>query len=131
MTEALLSSVERRVAVIGASNDRRKYGNKAVRAFRAQGYVVYPINPHEVAVEGVTAYPTITDVPGPVEMATMYVPPEIGMTVIDDLARKGVKEVWFNPGSESPALLARAAALGLQAIEACSISGIGDTPGKY
>jgi predicted CoA-binding protein len=121
----------RRVAVIGASNDRRKYGNKAVRAFRAQGYTVYPINPHEVAVEGVPAYPTIIDVPDAVEMATMYVPPEIGMTVIEDLARKGVKEVWFNPGSESPELVARASALGLQAIEACSISSIGDSPGKY
>jgi predicted CoA-binding protein len=121
----------RRVAVIGASNDRRKYGNKAVRAFRAQGYTVYPINPHEVAVEGVPAYPTIIEVPDAVEMATMYVPPEIGMTVIEDLARKGVKEVWFNPGSESPELVARASALGLQAIEACSISSIGDSPGKY
>ena len=121
----------RRGAVIGASNDRRKYGNKAVRAFRAQGYTVYPINPHEVAVEGVSAYASITDVPDAVEMATMYVPPEMGMTVIDDLARKGVKEVWFNPGSESPELVARASALGLQAIEACSISGIGDSPGKY
>jgi uncharacterized protein len=121
----------RRVAVIGASNDRRKYGNKAVRAFRAQGYTVYPINPHEVVVEGVPAYPTIIEVPDAVEMATMYVPPEIGMTVIEDLARKGVKEVWFNPGSESPELVARASALGLQAIEACSISSIGDSPGKY
>ena len=58
----------------------------------------------------------------------MYVPPEIGMAVVEDLARKGVKEVWFNPGSESPALVARATALGLAAIEACSIVGIGDSP---
>ena len=48
--------MRRRVAVIGASNDRRKYGNKAVRAFQAQGYVVYPINPHEVAIEGLPAF---------------------------------------------------------------------------
>ena len=121
----------RRVAVIGASNDRRKYGNKAVRAFRAQGYIVYPINPHEASVEGVAAYAKVTDVPEPVEMATMYVSPEIGLTVVDDLARKGIKEVWFNPGSESPALVARARALGLEAIEACSIFGIGDSPAKY
>jgi len=121
----------RRVAVIGASNDRRKYGNKAVRAFLSQGYVVYPINPHETSVEGIVAYATVTDVPEPVEMATMYVPPEVGLTVVDDLARKGIKEVWFNPGSESDALVARAKALGLEPIEACSISGIGDSPGKY
>ncbi len=123
--------MRRRVAVIGASNDRRKYGNKAVRAFQAQGYVVYPINPHEVAIEGLPAFARVTDVPEPVEMATIYVPPEIGITIVDDLARKGVKEVWFNPGSESPALLARARALGLAPIEACSIMGIGDSPTKY
>jgi len=121
----------RRVAVIGASNDRRKYGNKAVRAFQTQGYTVYPINPHEAAVEGLPAYAKVTDVPDVVDMATMYVGPEIGMIVVDDLAQKGVREVWFNPGSESPALLARAKALGLEPVEACSILGIGDSPAKY
>jgi predicted CoA-binding protein len=123
--------MSRRVAIIGASNDRRKYGNKAVRAFRAQGFTVYPVNPHETLVEGLRTYPTVLDVPEAVEMATMYVPPEIGLAVVDDLARKGVKEVWFNPGSGSPALVARAKALGLTAIEACSIIGIGDSPAKY
>jgi predicted CoA-binding protein len=123
--------MSRRVAVIGASNNRRKYGNKAVRAFRAQGFIVYPVNPHEGMVEGLKAYPTVLDVPEAVEMATMYVPPDIGLTVVDDLARKGVKEVWFNPGSESPSLVARAKALGLTTVEACSIIGIGDSPAKY
>ena len=110
----------RHVAVIGASNDRRKYGNKAVRAFRAQGYTVYPINPHETSIEGLLAYAKVTDVPGPVEMATMYV-----------LARKGVTKVWFNPGSESAALVARAKALGLAPVETCSIVAIGDSPANY
>jgi uncharacterized protein len=121
----------RRVAVIGASNDRRKYGNKAVRAFRAQGYTVYPINPHETSVEGLVAYAKVTDVPGPVEMATMYVPPGIGLTIVDDLARKGVTKVWFNPGSGSAALVARAKALGLAPVEECSIVAIGDSPANY
>jgi uncharacterized protein len=121
----------RRVAVIGASNDRRKYGNKAVRAFRAQGYTVYPINPHETSIEGLVAYARVTDVPEPVEIATMYVPPEVGLTVVDDLARKGVTKVWFNPGSESAALVARAKALGLAPVEECSIVAIGDSPANY
>jgi uncharacterized protein len=121
----------RRVAVIGASNDRRKYGNKAVRAFRAQGYTVYPINPRETSIEGLVAYARVTDVPEPVEIATMYVPPEVGLTVVDDLARKGVTKVWFNPGSESAALVARAKALGLAPVEECSIVAIGDSPANY
>ena len=121
----------RRVAVIGASNDRRKFGNKAVRAFTAQGYDVVPVNPHETSIEGLTTYASVLEVPGTIDMATMYVPPEIGALVVEELARKQIPEVWFNPGSESPALVSRAQALGLSVIEACSILGIGDSPGRY
>ena len=123
--------MSRRVAVIGASNDRQKYGNKAVRAFAAQGYDVVPVNPHETSIEGLATYPSVIAVPGTIDMATMYVPPEVGLQVIEDIARKKIPEVWFNPGSESSALVARAQALGLNAIEACSIMGIGDSPGRY
>jgi predicted CoA-binding protein len=121
----------KRVAIIGASNDRRKYGNKALRAFKAQGYDVVPINPEAAEVEGLRAYPSILDVPGPIDMATFYVPPEIGLEVIDGVARKGVSEVWFNPGSESDALVSRARGLGLRPILACSIMGIGESPGRF
>lgn len=119
------------VAVIGASNDRRKFGNKAVRAFRAHGDTVYPVNPHEAAVEGLPAYRSVLDIPGAIDTATMYVPPEVGEPLLEELARKGVGEVWLNPGSESPALVARARVLGLTVIEACSIVGIGDSPSRY
>ena len=96
--------------MIGASNDRRKFGNRAVRAFRQQGYTVIPINPHEREVEGLKAYASVLDVPGPIDMASFYVPPEIGEQVIDEVAQKGIAEVWLNPGSESDALIARARA---------------------
>jgi predicted CoA-binding protein len=122
------SSAPRRVAVIGASSDRRKFGNKAVRAFLRQGYDVVPINLHEPHVEGLTAYRSVLDVPGPIDMATMYVPPEVGLEIIGEIAQKGIREVWLNPGAESPALVARAQALGLDPIEACSIVGIGEVP---
>ena len=118
----------RRVAVIGASIDRRKFGNRAVRAFVRQGYDVVPINPHETNIEGLATYRSVLDVPGPIDMATVYVPPETGLTLIGEIAQKGIREVWLNPGAESPALVAAAQALGLTPIEACSIVGIGETP---
>src|SRR6185436_6658138 len=96
------------VAVIGASTDRRKFGNRAVRAFRQQGYTVVPINPHETQVEGLAAYASVLDVPGPIDMASFYVQPEIGEQVIADVARKGITEVWLNPGCDSDELIARA-----------------------
>jgi len=116
------------VAVIGASSDRRKFGNRALRAFREQGYTVVPINPHETEVEGVRAYASVLDVPGAIDMASFYVPPEIGVQVIDEIARKGIAEVWLNPGAESDALIARARSLQIQPIVACSIVSIGENP---
>ena len=116
------------VAVIGASNDRHKFGNRAVRAFQRQGYTVVPINPHEAEVEGLRAYASVLDVAGPIDMATFYVPPDVGEAVLDEIARKQIPEVWLNPGAESDALIARAQALHLQPILACSIVGIGENP---
>src|SRR5580765_2407413 len=116
------------VAVIGASNDRRKFGNRAVRAYQQQGHTVVPINPHETEVEGLKAYASILDVPGTVDMASLYVQPEIGEQVIADVAAKGVREVWLNPGADSDEVIARAKALGIQPIVACSIVAIGQNP---
>ena len=119
------------VAVIGASSDRGKFGNKALRAFASRGYTVIAINPHEQMIEGHRAYATVLDVPGAVDMATVYVQPDVGVRVMEDLAAKGVPEVWLNPGADAPEVVARAAELGLKTIQACSIIGIGDSPSRY
>lgn len=116
------------VAVIGASNARHKYGNKAVRAYLRQGWTVYPVNPTETTVEGLKVYPTLADVPGPVDRVSMYVPPAVGVTLLDAVKAKGAPELFLNPGSESDELLARATALGLEPIQACSIVDIGERP---
>jgi predicted CoA-binding protein len=116
------------VAVIGASNNRRKFGNRALRAYRDQGYTVVPINPHEAEVEGLKAYPSVLDVPGPIDMASFYVPPEVGEEIIGDIARKQIAEVWLNPGAESDELIARARALSIKPIVACSIVALGRNP---
>lgn len=118
------------VAVLGASSDRTKFGNKAVRAFVRQGHTVIPIHPREAEIEGLKAYASILDVPGSVDMATFYLPPAVGERVIEDVAKKGVTEVWINPGAESAGLVARAKALGLNPIVACSIRGVGEDPSE-
>ena len=119
------------IAVIGASRDRRKYGNKAVRAFRNQGHTVIPIHPSAGEIEGERAYPSVLNYPGGVDEATLYVPPDIGVQILDEVARKGIKTVWLNPGADAPAVVARAKALGLEPIVACSILGAGESPGDY
>jgi len=119
------------VAVIGASSNRSKFGNKALRAFLQQGYTVFAINPNEAGVEGQTTFASVLDVPGPIDMATVYVQPDAGVKVMEEIARKGIREVWLNPGADAPEVVARAEELGLKTIQACSIIGIGDTPSRY
>jgi hypothetical protein len=119
------------VAVIGASTNRHKFGNKALRAFRAQGYTVVPINPHAPEVEGERAYRSVLDYPGPIDEATLYVPPAVGVRVVEEIARKGIETIWLNPGADGPEVIARARAHGLTPRIACSILGIGEMPGRY
>ncbi len=116
------------VAVIGASSNRSKFGNKALRAYARQGFKVLAINPNEKEVEGHRTYPTVLDVPGPIDIATVYVPPHIGIKVLGQLAEKGIPEVWLNPGADGDAVVARARELGLNIIQACSIIAIGELP---
>lgn len=116
------------VAVIGASSAPYKFGNKAVRAYLRQGWTVYPVNPNEKTIEGLTAYPTIGDIPGKVDRVSVYVPASVGITLLEAIKAKGPAELFLNPGSESDALIERATALGLDPIQACSIVDIGERP---
>jgi uncharacterized protein len=116
------------VAVIGASSERAKYGNRAVRAYLRQGWTVYPVNPKEKTVEGLASYARITDIPVPVDRATLYVPAEMGRTLLAGIKQKGVHELFVNPGAESDELVAEAERLGLDPIFACSIVDIGERP---
>jgi uncharacterized protein len=119
------------VAIIGASSDRRKFGNKALRAFQHQGHTVIPVNPNEKEVEGLPAVASVLDISGQVDVATFYVPPDVGVRVLDDVARKKIPEVWLNPGADTDAVIARARALGIEPIVACSIIAVGENPYDY
>lgn len=113
------------VAVIGASSDRTKFSNKSVRAHLKAGYTVYPVHPRETEIEGLPVYRSVRDVPEPLDRVTLYIPPGAGTLIIEDIAKKKPKELFFNPGSESPALLEQARSLGLNGIQACSIVDLG------
>lgn len=119
------------VAVIGASNQHEKFGNKAVRAYLAHGHSVYPVNLREAVVEGLKAYRSILDVPVDLDATLVYVPPEVTLRLLPAIARKGPGELYLNPGSEDDAVLARAAELGLEPVLACAIVAIGDRPSNY
>jgi uncharacterized protein len=116
------------VAVLGASNDRSKFGNKAVRAYLQQGFTVFPVNPKESTIESLPCFASIKDLPAPPNLVSVYLPPPIVLKLLPDIAAKGCDELWLNPGTESEEVLAAAAELGLNVVQSCSILAVGLSP---
>lgn len=116
------------VAILGASTDRSKFGNKAVRAFAQRGFRVFPVNPKEPVVEGLPAFKSIAEVPERPNWVSVYLPPPVLLKVLPDIAARGCDELWLNPGTESDEVLAEAGRLGLNVVQACSILGVGVSP---
>ena len=122
---------QRSVAVIGASTDRSKYGNKSVRAPLREGWTVYPVNGRGGEVEGLDAYASLEDVPAELDRVTLYLPAERGMVVLPSIAATRPAEFFVNPGAESDDLIAEARRLGLEPILACSIVDVGASPAEF
>ncbi|MDG2381817.1 MAG: CoA-binding protein [Pirellulaceae bacterium] len=120
------------VAIVGASSDREKYGNKSVRAHLRQGYEVYPINPKAGTIEGLPVYRSLAELPvQSLDRISLYVSPEIGQQLLTQIAAIDCQELWFNPGSESEAVLEQARRLGLEPIVGCSIVDLGSRPEEF
>jgi predicted CoA-binding protein len=117
------------VAIVGASNNRGKFGNKAVRAHLQEGYAVYPVNPNETQIEGLPVFRDIREVPVRPERISVYVHPPVLLKLLPAIAARGCDELWLNPGTESEEVLAEAERLGLNVVQACSIMGVGVSPG--
>jgi hypothetical protein len=119
------------VAILGASADRSKFGNKSVRAHLQAGYEVFPVNPKGGQIEGLAALKSLADVPGQLMRISVYLPSRIGLAILDEIANKGCDELWFNPGSESDDLLRKAELMGLKPIAGCSIVELGVSPSQF
>jgi predicted CoA-binding protein len=118
----------KRVAILGASSDPNKFGNKAVRAYARRGWEVIPVNPRETHVEGIACVSDLSEVDGPLDRISVYLPPKIGIGLLESIRDAGAAEVWFNPGAESAELARRAEELELAAVYGCSIVDIGESP---
>ena len=116
------------IAIIGASANPQKFGNKAVRAYLQQGWTVHPVNPKEATIEGLPAYKAVREISGVVDEASLYLSPHLVPAVLHELKAKGIKKVWLNPGTESEDAVELAEELGLEAVVACSIVGVGVDP---
>jgi predicted CoA-binding protein len=103
-------------AVVGASSNREKYGNKVLRAYQQHHRKVFPVNPNEAEIEGLPAYPDLASLPEPVDGVSIITRPEVTEKVLEQAAAAGIRNVWMQPGAENDRVLKRAEELGLNAI---------------
>jgi len=104
-------------AVVGATTVRAKYGNKVLRCYLQNGKTpVYPVNPRGGLIEGLTAYPTLADLPAPARAISIITPPAITEGIVEDAARLGIRHLWMQPGAENRRALQLAEQHGLECI---------------
>lgn len=101
----LLADPETTVAVVGATDHPEKYGGIVYRSLKASGFRVFAVNPRRATVDGDPAYPALAGLPEEPTLVVFVVPPEAGLAVLETADRLGYRQVWFQPGAESPEIV--------------------------
>jgi predicted CoA-binding protein len=117
-----------RAAILGASTDPAKFGNRAVHAYRRRGWQVIPVHPTATEVAGLACVRSLSEISDPLDRILVYLPPAVALPLLPQIAARAAGEVWFNPGSESLEIRQRATELGLPAVFGCAIVDIGEVP---
>jgi len=118
-------------AVLGASQNRSKFSNKAVRAFLEAGWTVFPIHPRESEVEGIACFVSVVSLPTVPTVISVYVPPAILLGELEMIAARGCGELWLNPGSHTSEVLDEASRLGLRVVLDCTLFRLGRRPEEF
>lgn len=105
-----------RFAVVGASSDRAKFGNKVLRCYLQNGRDAVPVHPKEPEVEGRAAFRSLAEIPGGVGAVSVITPPPVTEKVVEEAGRLGIRHLWMQPGAESDAAVRRARELGIDVI---------------
>lgn len=97
---------QKKFAIVGATDDTKKYGHEIFKNLKSRGYEVYPVNPRLKELEGTKCYPSLSDIPVKVEIVDFVVPPEVTEQILKECKRLGLDCIWLQPGSESEAAIA-------------------------
>lgn len=103
-------------AVVGASRDPSKIGYRVVDAYRQAGREVYPVNPHADEIANLTAWRSLDAAPQPIHGVSVITQPTLAEFIVELAAGLGIGNIWFQPGAESDAAVARAEELGMNCI---------------
>jgi hypothetical protein len=117
MQQLITDFIGRRIwAVVGASQDQTKYGNRIFRTLREAGYTVYPVNPKGGQLDGDTVYSSLADLPQPPQVVDLVVPPAVTEQVVQEAHELGLSRVWMQPGAESEAAIEYCHEHGIQVV---------------
>lgn len=105
-----------KIAIIGATDNQEKYGYKITKMLLGAGFTIYPINPNRKEVLGLKTYPTLSSLPSKVDIANFVVPPNVSLSILEDLPKGKIRYLWFQPGSENEKVLEKARELGYDPI---------------
>ena len=92
--------------VVGASSNPQKYGNRVLRCYLQNDLKAIPVNPKESAIEGVACVAGVADLPAEVKSISMITPPAVTEQLVALAISKGIKNIWMQPGAESPVAIA-------------------------
>ncbi len=102
MEELIRECVNQKIwAVVGYSDNRRKYGNLIFHDLKAAGYVVFPVNRKGGSSNGMKIYPNVSQLPVKPGVVDIVVPPPQTLEVIRECLQSGIERVWMQPGAES------------------------------
>lgn len=97
---------QKKFAIVGATDDTKKYGHEIFKNLKSRGYEVYPVNPRLKELEGTKCYPSLTDIPVKVDVVDFVVPPEVTEVILKECKKLELDRIWLQPGSESEAAIA-------------------------
>ena len=103
----LLADPKTTIALVGATDNPSKYGSVIYRDLTRKGYIVYPVNPNRSTVQGAPAYARLADLPSKPTIVNVVVPPHVTLDILDEAEALGIRNIWLQPGAESPAVMER------------------------
>lgn len=117
MTEAIETFLKAEAfGVVGASEDRSKYGNKVLRCYLQNKKTAIPVNPKVAVVEGIATVASVADLPDNVQSISVITPPAVTEKVVEAAIVRGITNIWMQPGAESEAAVAACKAAGVNVI---------------
>ena len=93
------------IGVVGASNNRNKFGNKVLRCYLEHNRKVVPVHPAQKKVEGLACVADVTDLPDQAKSISVITPPQVTEKIVQRAAEKGIENIWMQPGAESKAAI--------------------------